>query len=137
MALSTILSVGHGSHEYTSSTSFSWAFTSKTFNLALSINLVEFENRKLDLLALVLDLLWSSVNLLFSLLTATTETEDEMKGGFLLDIVVGESTAILELLAGKDQTLLIWWNAFLILDFCFNIIDGIGGLNLKGDGFAR
>ena len=30
-----------------------------------------------------------------------------MKGGFLLDVVVAKGTAVLELLAGKDQPLLI------------------------------
>ena len=30
-----------------------------------------------------------------------------MKGGFLLDVVVAKGTAVLELLAGKDQALLI------------------------------
>jgi len=74
MALATILSVGHGSHEDTSSASIGRAFTTKTFNLSLSINLVELEHSKFDLLALVLDLLGCGVNLLLPLLTATTET---------------------------------------------------------------
>ena len=30
-----------------------------------------------------------------------------MKGGLLLDVVVGKSAAILELLSGEDETLLI------------------------------
>ena len=30
-----------------------------------------------------------------------------MEGGLLLDVVVGESAAILELLAGEDQALLV------------------------------
>ena len=40
-----------------------------------------------------------------------------MEGGLLLDVVIGEGTAILELLAGEDQTLLIGRNTFLVLDF--------------------
>jgi len=69
-------------------------------------------------------------------LHATTETENQMQSGFLLDIVVGESAAILQLLAGKDQTLLIWGNTFLVLDLGLDVFDGIGRLNLKGDGLA-
>ena len=42
----------------------------------------------------------------------TTETEDQVEGGLLLDVVVGESAAILELLAGEDQALLVWGNAY-------------------------
>ena len=34
--------------------------------------------------------------------------EDEVEGGLLLDVVVAQSTTILELLAGKDQALLVW-----------------------------
>ena len=59
-----------------------------------------------------------------------------MKGGLLLNVVVAQSAAIFELFAGKDQTLLIWRNAFLVLNLGLNIVDGIAGLNLKGDGLA-
>jgi len=40
----------------------------------------------------------------------TAETEDQVKGRLLLDVVVRESAAILKLLAGKDQALLVWGN---------------------------
>jgi hypothetical protein len=33
---------------------------------------------------------------------------------YLLDVVVRKSAAILELLAGEDQALLVWRNAFLV-----------------------
>ena len=42
----------------------------------------------------------------------TTQTEHQVEGGLLLDVVVGQSTAILELFAGEDQTLLIWGNSY-------------------------
>lgn len=51
----------------------------------------------------------------------------------LLDVVVGEGAAVLELLAGEDQTLLVWGNALLVLDLALHIVDGVGGLHLKGD----
>ncbi len=54
----------------------------------------------------------------------------------LLDVVVGESAAILELLAGKDQALLVWGNALLILNLRLHIVDGVRGLHLQGDGLA-
>jgi len=54
----------------------------------------------------------------------------------LLDVVVGQSAAILELLSGEDQTLLVWWNALLVLDLGLDIVDGVRGLNLEGDGLA-
>ena len=70
-------------------------------------------------------------------LHTTTETEHEMEGRLLLDVVVGESTAIFKLLSGEDQTLLVRWNALLVLNLCLNIVDGIRGLDFKGDSLAR
>ena len=45
-----------------------------------------------------------------------TETEHQVQSGLLLDVVVRESAAILELLASEDQTLLIGRDTFLVLD---------------------
>ena len=54
-----------------------------------------------------------------------------------MDVVVGKGATVLELFSGKDQTLLVRGNAFLVLDLRFNIVDGIGGLDLEGDGLPR
>lgn len=59
-----------------------------------------------------------------------------MEGRFLLDVVVGKSAAILKLLAGKDQALLVRWNTLLVLDLALDIVDGVGRLNLEGDSLA-
>ena len=48
-------------------------------------------------------------------LNSSPKTKDKVESGLLLDVVVGEGPAILQLLASEDQPLLIWWNAFLIL----------------------
>ena len=48
--------------------------------------------------------------------TTATESKHQVEGGLLLDVIVGKSTAIFELLAGEDQTLLIGGNALLVLD---------------------
>ena len=48
--------------------------------------------------------------------TTATKSEDQVEGGLLLNVVVRKSAAILELLAGEDQTLLIGGNALLVLD---------------------
>lgn len=45
--------------------------------------MLTLKDRELRLLALVLDLLGCSVNLLLALLGTTTEAEDEMEGRFL------------------------------------------------------
>merc|ERR1712184_40016 len=69
-------------------------------------------------------------------LHTTSKTENQMQSGLLLDVVVREGTAILKLFASKDQPLLVWGNAFFILDFGLDIFDGVRCFNLKGDGLA-
>jgi hypothetical protein len=59
-----------------------------------------------------------------------------MKSRLLLDVVVGESAAILKLLTSKDQALLVWGNALLVLNLGLDIVDGVGRLDLKSDGLA-
>jgi len=66
-------------------------------------------------------------------LHTTSESEDEMESGFLLDVVVGEGSSILELLTGEDKSLLIGWDTFLVLDLSLDVLDGVGWLDLKSD----
>ena len=119
MALATVLAISHSSHEDASATlgqarpesqsselhrprqrlgrthSSSWAFSPQTLELAISINLEVLEDCKLGFLSLVLNLLGCGVDFLLPLLGASTEAEDEMKGGLLLDVVVREGAPVL------------------------------------------
>ena len=56
-----------------------------------------------------------------------------MKSRLFLDVVVGQGATILELLASKDQALLIRRNAFLVLDLALYVVDCVRRLHLKGD----
>merc|ERR1719199_865541 len=76
-----------------------------------------------------------SQKLLVSSLT-TSEAENEMEGGFLLDVVVRKGSAILELLTSEDESLLIWGNTFLILDLSLDVLNGVCGLDIEGDGLT-
>jgi hypothetical protein len=69
-------------------------------------------------------------------LHSTAKTEDEVESGLLLDVVVRESTPILELLASKDQTLLIRRNSFLVLDLGLDVLNSISGLDIKSDSLS-
>ena len=62
-----------------------------------------------------------------------------MEGGLLLDVVVRESSAVLELLTGEDETLLMGGDGLLVLDLCLDATDGIKRqLNVvDGNGPAR
>jgi len=51
-----------------------------------------------------------------------------------LDVIIGKSSTIFQLFAGEDESLLIRGDSFLILNFLFHILDGVGGLDLQGDG---
>ena len=69
-------------------------------------------------------------------LEATTKTQHQVKSRLFLDVVVAEGTTILKLLASKDETLLVWWDAFLVLDLGLDVLDGVTGLHFEGDGLS-
>jgi hypothetical protein len=56
---------------------------------------------------------------------------------YLLDVVVAQSAAILELLAGEDQALLVRGDALLVLDLGLDVVDGVAGLDIQGNGLTR
>merc|ERR1719414_1645353 len=56
-----------------------------------------------------------------------------MKCRFFLDFIVRQSTSIFQLLSSKDETLLIWWYTFLVLNLCFHILDSVGCFNLQSN----
>ncbi|KFO57203.1 hypothetical protein N302_07741, partial [Corvus brachyrhynchos] len=66
----------------------------------------------------------------------TPETKHQVQGGFLLDIVVREGASIFQLLAGKNEPLLVWGNALLVLDLGLHILNGVTGFHLESDGLA-
>ena len=59
-----------------------------------------------------------------------------MESGFFLNVVVREGAAVLKLLAGENETLLIRRNAFLVLDLRLHVVDGVRRLHLKRNGLA-
>merc|ERR1719265_1954073 len=59
-----------------------------------------------------------------------------MESGLLLDVVVLKGAAILELLTGEDESLLVWGDSFFVLDLGLHVLNGVGLLNIEGDGLA-
>merc|ERR1712176_1528062 len=59
-----------------------------------------------------------------------------MEGGLLLDVVIRKSSSVLELLTSEDKSLLIRRDTFLVLDFGLDVLDGVGWLNVEGDGLS-
>merc|ERR1712110_1297798 len=64
------------------------------------------------------------------------KAENQVESGPLLDVVVSQSAAIFQLLSSENQSLLIRRNAFLVLDLLLDLLDGVGALDLKGDGLS-
>jgi len=60
-----------------------------------------------------------------------------MEGGFLLNVVIRQSSTIFKLLSSEDQSLLLWRNSFLVLDLGLDIRDGVIWLNVQSDGLSR
>ena len=48
--------------------------------------------------------------------TTTSQSQNQMESGFFLDVVVREGSAIFQLLACKNQSLLIRRDSFFVLD---------------------
>jgi len=59
-----------------------------------------------------------------------------VEGRLLLDVVVRQGAAILELFAGEDEALLVRGNSFLVLDLGLHGLDSIRSLNFKGNGLS-
>ena len=67
---------------------------------------------------------------------SSSQSKSEVERRLLLDVVVGESAAIVELLAAKDQSLFVGMNALLGLDLLLDLMDGLGRLDLESDRHA-
>ena len=52
------------------------------------------------------------------------------------DSLVTQGATIFELLASGDKTLLVRGDALLVLDFGLDVVDGVRGLDFKGDGLS-
>merc|ERR1719488_451373 len=69
-------------------------------------------------------------------LGTTAQAEHQVEGRLLLDVVVGQRAAVLQLLAGKDQALLVGGDALLVLDLGLDVVDRVRRLHLERDGLA-
>ena len=67
---------------------------------------------------------------------ATSEAEHQVERGLLLDVVVTQRAAVLELLASEDEALLIGGDTLLILDLGLDVVDGVRRLYIEGDRLA-
>ena len=57
-----------------------------------------------------------------------------MDGVFLLNVVVSKSACLLELLSCENESLLVGWDSFLIVDQLLEVGNSLSCLNLASDG---
>jgi len=54
---------------------------------------------------------------------ATSKAKYKVKGAFFVYVVLRQSSTILELLASKNQSLLVWGKTFHASNLLFNVVD--------------
>ena len=102
--LPAVLTVVVGGHEDPGPALLGRTLASQTVDFPVVLNLVVLQHGHFHLLVLVLDLLGGGVVLLLPLLGASPQPQHQVEGGLLLDVVVGQSPSVLQLLPGKDQS---------------------------------
>merc|ERR550525_1675725 len=65
--------------------------------------------------------------------STTTQSQHQVQGGLLLDIVIRQSTSILQLLSCENQPLLLRRDTFLVLNLRLHVLDSIIGLDIQSN----
>jgi hypothetical protein len=68
--------------------------------------------------------------------TTTRPRRTKVEGALFLNVVIRKRTPVFELLASKDQALLVGWDTLLILNLRFHVVDGVGRLHFECDSLA-
>ena len=68
---------------------------------------------------------------------AAVEAQHEVQQRLILNVVVRESAAVLELFASEDEALLVGRGAQDVLDILLRVVDGVRGHDGEREGFAR
>ena len=70
-------------------------------------------------------------------MAAAAQAQHQVQRGLPLDVVVAQGAPVLQLLARKDEALLVGRDALLVLDLGLYALNGVAGLHVQGDGLAR
>lgn len=62
-------------------------------------------------------------------LHTSSQSEDQVESWFFVNVIIREGSTIFQLLACKDESLLVSGDAFPVLYFGLDILDGVRGLN--------
>ena len=67
---------------------------------------------------------------------ASAQAQHQMQSALLLDVVIAQGAAVLELLAGEDKSLLLGRDALLVLNLRLYVLDRVVGLHVQSDRLA-
>ena len=56
-----------------------------------------------------------------------------MESRLLLDVVIRQGAAVLQLFSSEDETLLVRGDALLVLNFGLDVLNRVGGLTIESD----
>merc|ERR1719248_561100 len=73
---------------------------------------------------------------LYEDLHTSAQTKHQVESTLLLNVVVTQCASVLQLLAREDQTLLIRWNTFLVLNLGLDVLNCVRWLDIQCDGLA-
>ena len=76
-------------------------------------------------------------HLLLPLLAAPAQPQHQVERRLLLDVVVRQRAAVLQLLARENEALLVRRDPLLVLDLRLHILDRVAALHLEGDRLPR
>jgi len=60
-----------------------------------------------------------------------------MKSRFFLDVVICESASVFKLLSSEDETLLVRWDTFLVLNLSLDAFNSVSSFDVQGDSLSR
>lgn len=66
----------------------------------------------------------------------STQPQNQVQRRFLLDVVIAQGASIFQLLSGKNQTLLIRRDSFLVLNLGLDVVDRITWLDIERDSLS-
>ncbi len=63
---------------------------------------------------------------------SSQKSQHQVKSAFLLDVVVTQHHGVIQLLSSKDESLLIGWDSFFVLNLGLHLGNGIGAFGIDG-----
>ncbi len=67
---------------------------------------------------------------------SSSESQDQVKGWFLLNIVVRKWSSVFQLLSSEDQSLLIGRNTLFVLNFTLDGFNVVRWFDIESDGLS-